>query len=146
MQAALGSSQLGRLDDYVEVSRANAAYLTNRLSDLAPLQLPHQGLHSKSSYWKYVCQITNPINSDCLEDFLGALRAEGVPAFPRYPVPLDKQPVFARISAGQHCGVTDGLKSQLFSLPVHPGLRSEDLDNIAIGIEKVLASTRYGLG
>lgn len=63
------------------------------------------------------------------------LQAAGIPAYRRYPIPLHRQPVFAKSGhGGQICPVADRLAGELFSLPVHPALSNDHIDYM---IEKV---------
>lgn len=129
MQAAIGKSQLGRLDAYVAARRHNAELLTAGLREVQGLQVPTEAEGAAHAYWKYVCRVRPEMLRAPIGTIVDELQAAGVPAFRRYPVPLHRQPVFEELGyGGQACPVADRLPEELFSLPVHPALRRDHVD------------------
>ncbi|MEE8346711.1 MAG: DegT/DnrJ/EryC1/StrS family aminotransferase [Dehalococcoidia bacterium] len=158
MQAATGLVQLRRLEEYVEARRRNAAYLSQRLSEIGAVEPPYVAPYAVHSYYKFICRLGPGTLSVGIEEFVRAVAAEGVPVSRRYPTPLPQQPVFrpdglasARDSApsGSHraglpCPVAERLAGELFTLLVHPTLTAADLDDMVRAIGKVV--NRYGDG
>jgi perosamine synthetase len=141
MQAALGTSQLRRIDAFLAVRQNNAQALTKGLSDVSGLRVPRDTPQFRHAYWKYVCRVPSGAeDEELLGRITGDLQRWGVPAFRRYPLPLHRQPAFERIGlGGQECPVSDRLAQELFSLPVHPLITDDHLKYMIDSIATVLA-------
>lgn len=137
MHAATGLVQLGRLDDYLDARRRNAAYLSERLGELSGVEPPCVADGCVHSYYKYICRL-HPDTGIDITDFVGAVAAEGIPISRRYPTPLPQQPVFRDIQATP-CPVAERIAGELFTLRVHPTVTTADLDDVVEAIHKVLA-------
>jgi dTDP-4-amino-4,6-dideoxygalactose transaminase len=79
---------------------------------------------------------------------LRAVAAEGIPISRRYPTPLPRQPVFrglaseakaTELHAGD-CPVAERLAGELFTLLVHPTVKTGDLDDVVAALRKVLGA------
>jgi perosamine synthetase len=135
MQAALGLSQLTRLESYVSARRSNAFLLTEGLRDITGLHTPCEVNGYMHCFWKYVCRVHSNGSQGEAEPIVNKLQMAGIPAYRRYPTPLHRQPVFT--AAGhkqQKCVIADQLSHELFSLPVHPALSTAHIEYM---IEKV---------
>ena len=99
MQAATGLVQLGRLDEYLEARRRNAAYLSERLGEIDGIEPPFVAEWAVHSYYKYICRL-RPETGIEIGEFVRAVAAEGIPISRRYPTPLPQQPVFRGLAAG----------------------------------------------
>jgi perosamine synthetase len=138
LHSATGLVQLRRLDEYLEARRRNAAYLSERLGELDVIEPPFVADGCVHSYYKYICRLRPEAGIDIAE-FVRAVAAEGIPISRRYPTPLPRQPVFAGLE-GAPCSVSERLAGELFTLLVHPTVGTEDLDDVAEAIGKVLRS------
>ncbi len=138
MQAATGLVQLGRLEEYLEARRRNAAYLTERLANVDAVEPPYVEPHAVHSYYKYICRL-RPESGIDIDWFVQAVAAEGIPISRRYPTPLPQQPVFRDAGfSDQPCPVAERLCGELFTLLVHPTVTEEDLDDVVRAIGKVV--------
>jgi perosamine synthetase len=138
MQAATGLQQLGRLDEYLEARRRNAAYLSERLGELDGIEPPFVAEGVVHSYYKYICRLRPETGID-IGDFVQAVAAEGVPISRRYPTPLPQQPVFRGLAAGD-CPVAERLANELFTMLVHPTVETRDLDDVVAAVGKVVSA------
>jgi perosamine synthetase len=140
MQAAIGTVQLGRLDDYVAIRRLRARQLTDLLTDVPGIVVPDVAAHALPSWWKYVCRIDRSVLRTDADELSTALSAIGVPAARRYPIPLHRQPVFRGLPAStvDH-PVADRLSEELFSLPIHPAITPEHVADMATAIRALAA-------
>jgi dTDP-4-amino-4,6-dideoxygalactose transaminase len=137
IHAATGLVQLRRLDEYLEVRRRNAAYISDRLGELSSVESPYVADGCVHSYYKYICRLRPEAGIDIAE-FVRAVAAEGVPISRRYPTPLHRQPVFAGLDATP-CPIAERIAGELFTLLVHPTVTTADLDDAVEAISKVLA-------
>jgi len=137
MQAAIGSLQLRRLDEYLEARRRNATHLTERLSCLGGVDPPFIADDAVHSYYKYICRLRPETGID-IARFVAAVAAEGLPISRRYPTPLPQQPVF-RDLPHQPCPIAERLSGELFTLLVHPTATTADMDDYVRAIRKILS-------
>jgi len=162
LPAVLGINQLDRLDQMVAKRNANARYLRERLANVPGITPPKDFPDRLSAFYKFVCRIdTAVIRTDVLT-FIEAIKAEGVPATPRYPKPLPLQKVYReKLGYGKtHCpydcekygkdiDYTKGswpeaerVGLEAFVLLVHPSEEERDLADAVAAVEKVAAFYR----
>jgi len=143
VQAAVGRTQLMRLDEYLAARRRNAAYLTERLRAIPEVQAPVVLDGCVHSYYRYICKLRTDLVTVPIDRFQTAVAVEGVPCFRPYPTPLNHQPVFRNAGYGQApCPNAEALADQIFSIQVHPTVQQCDLDDALAAIEKVAAAYR----
>lgn len=137
VQAAVGRSQLRRLDSMLAARRRNASRLTAELPD--GVDPPVERTGCTHVYWKYVCRFrTSEVGCD-IDTFLAVLQRRGVPALRRYPVPVHRHPLFRDRGFGrEHLPVTDALGAELFSMPVHPLVTDRHIDHILESVAKAV--------
>ncbi len=139
IQAALGTSQMQRIDGFLSARQRNACEMSSGLSTVQGIQVPFEIPRSRHAYWKYVCRIPSS-NEEIIDRITVKLRERGVPAFRRYPVPLHRQPVFVQLGFGdQPCPVSEHLAGELFSLPVHPLINTDHISYMVATIAGVLS-------
>jgi perosamine synthetase len=138
-QAAVGSVQLTRLDDFVAARRRNGALLDEGLASIPGLALPRTVPAGAPAPWKYTMRLTVDPQVLDVSTLVSALRKEGIPAAPRYPIPLTRQPIFAGNPSNGTCPVSALCASTAFCLPVHPAVTPEDVRDCVDAVAKVFA-------
>ena len=123
--AALGIVQLGKVQAFNAARQQNAAYLTAHLprEGIIPPAVSRGSTHV---YHQYVIRVTDgfPMGRDALIDHLAG---KGIGSAVHYPVPLHRQPVYARDKTECSCPVSEEAACEVLSLPVHPKVGQEDL-------------------
>lgn len=137
LAAALGLSQLAKLDAWVRRRRENARYLTEHLRDVPGLQLPVEPPGAESSYNLYTVVMDPEVLACTRDEFVAQLRAKGIVASIHYPRPLHRQPVYAEAAARVSLPVAEMLSERVFSLPVHPALSQDELQAIVQAVRDV---------
>lgn len=136
LQAAIIRFRLARLDRIIERRRANAArYL--ELLDPALVFIPPERPYEFNTYHTYVVQVDS---RDALQKHLGE---RGVETAIHYPIPIHLQPAAAYL--GHEPGdfpVCERQAERILTLPVHPGLRCEDIAQVAETLNDFLLSSR----
>lgn len=113
LQAAILLPKLAILDDEItDRQRVAEAYDKG----LAPtgLATPRIAPHSQSAWAQYTIRVAN---RDAVQ---AALKEAGIPTAVHYPVPLNRQPAVADMSA--HLPAGDAAADEVMSLPMHPYL------------------------
>lgn len=91
LQAALGLSQLQRLDSFIQ-HRSQLANQYNRLLESLPISLPYQHPDTKSAWHLYVIQVAAEARSSVFSQ----LRAQGIGVQVHY-IPVHTQPYYQRL-------------------------------------------------
>ncbi len=138
--AAIGLVQLERLDELNEARRRNARFYLKEMADLEPyISLPVEKPWAEHVYHQFTIRINTEELGVGRDEFAEALRAEGVECAVHYPIPLHKQPALARKgSANVSLPESERAAREVLSIPVHPGLTEEDLEDVVRAVEKVV--------
>ena len=121
MQAALGTSQMQRLDEFVAKRHAIANRYGKMLADL-PVITPWQHADSYSGLHLYVIRLKLSEIGKTHREVFEALRAAGIGVNLHY-IPAYMQPYYERLGfkAG-YCPEAEQYYSEAISLPMYPGL------------------------
>lgn len=132
LQAALGLSQLRRLDEFVECRRAIAHRYYNLLEGL-PVTRPWQSPGGESAWHLYVIQVGEGSRLDHREVF-EFLRSAGVGVNLHY-IPVYLQPYYAALGfAPGYCAEAERYYARAISLPMFPGLTEAQQDHVAASL------------
>lgn len=136
LQAALGCSQLTRLDEFVERRTQLARRYGELLADL-PLTLPWQDPAAKSAWHLYVVHCRQTEERERVFD---ALRAAGVGANVHY-IPVHTQPHYQRLGfrQGQFPEAEHYYRGAI-SLPLFPMMTEAEQDYVVAALRKALAA------
>lgn len=142
VEAALGISQLHRLDEFL--ARRNAiAQRYDRLLQKLPLQLPELGNDRTSAFHLYVVRLPGRDAARHRRVF-DALRAAGIGVNLHY-TPVHLQPDFRRL--GFAPGMFDQAEAyaeSAISLPMYPDLTDAQQDEVVRALEAALQDGRTG--
>lgn len=138
IQAALGASQMSRLEAFVERRRELAARYDSLLAEL-PLRLPVQDSRAQSSWHLYVVRLRLDQIGRSHRDVFDALRAAGIGVNLHY-IPVHLQPYYRALGfAPGHCPEAERYHGEAISLPLYPGLSERDQDYIAATLRQLIA-------
>ena len=137
IQAALGLSQMQRLDEFVTQRHAIAKRYDQRLSDL-PILTQWQHEDSYSGYHLYVIRLQLSKINKSHRQVYEALRAEGVLVNLHY-IPVYRQPYYEQMgfSAG-HCPQAEKYYSEVISIPMYSRLTEVQQDQVVHALMKAL--------
>jgi dTDP-3-amino-3,4,6-trideoxy-alpha-D-glucose transaminase len=128
LQAAILRVGLRHLAAWTERRRELAALYLRELAG-APLELPQEQPWARTVYHLFV--VRHP-RRDALAT---ALEARGVGTLVHYPIPLHLQPAFAGLGGRPgDCPVAEKACGEILSLPLHPGLREEQVRAVAAAV------------
>lgn len=135
MQAALGLSQMSRLDAFVDQRHRVAARYADALAGL-PLALPPAEPDGRSALHLYVVRVG--LGHDRRSVF-ESLRARDIGVNVHY-IPVHLQPYYAGLGfLPGHCPGAERYYAQAISLPMHPGLSEADQDRVVGALRDALA-------
>lgn len=138
IQAALGVSQMTRLNQYV-AKRHEIAARYNELLQHLPITLPWQHPDSYSAYHLYVIRLQlNKIKTTHLQVF-EALRANNIMVNLHY-IPVHRQPYYQQMGFKQgDFPDSEQYYREAISIPMHPSLTKEEQDFVVQCIEKAIS-------
>ncbi|WP_432743820.1 UDP-4-amino-4,6-dideoxy-N-acetyl-beta-L-altrosamine transaminase [Methylobacter sp. G7] len=136
-QAALGLSQMQRLDEFVATRHALAKRYDDLLSHL-PVAIPWQHSDSYSALHLYVIRLRlNAINKTHSELF-ELLRAEGVGVNLHY-IPVYWQPYYQEMGFKiGYCPEAERYYGEAISLPIYPGLTETQQNQVVLALRKAV--------
>lgn len=129
IQAALGLSQMQRLEEFVDRRHAIAARYDQLLDGLA-LTLPWQHPDSYSGFHLYIVRLQlNRIPASHLQVY-ATMRAAGVLVNLHY-IPVYRQPYFESMGFEQgYCPQAEQYYRETLSIPMYPGLTTKQQDDV----------------
>lgn len=133
MQAALGISQLKKINNIIEMRRNNAKYLTNNLSNLEILSPPIELSNAFHVYQMYTIKIKNKTIRDELQKHLTKC---GIMS-KIYFQPLHLKDFYMKL-LGYRKGdlpITEKISERVLSLPIYPHMTKKELDAIINSIK-----------
>jgi perosamine synthetase len=138
LQAALGLSQIQRMEEIIQRKRAIAAAYTERLKNIAVLQLPCEENWARSVYWMYGIVLQDSVSMNAAE-FGDALRNRGIETRPFF-LGMHEQPVFHRrgLFSDEKYPVAERLARRGLYLPSGLGLIDDQIDFICDAIHSLV--------
>lgn len=135
LQAALGSSQLARLDDFLARRREIAARYDIALREL-PLQLPQRDPRADSAWHLYPVQVADAATRSRV---FAALREAGIWVQVHY-IPVNHQPYYRDLGhRPEDTPHALAYYRRAISLPMYPALRDEEQDFVVATLRGLLA-------
>ena len=129
IQAALGVSQMDRLDQFI-TKRHELADRYNQLLKHLPLVLPWQNEDSYSAFHLYVVKYESINGGRSFKEVFEFIRGEGVGINLHY-MPVYKQPYYKRLGFSEnYCAEAERYYQSALSLPMYSGLTVEDQDRV----------------
>ncbi len=134
MQAALGTSQMHRLEEYVSKRAEIASYYGDALSHL-PLKLPKLAEGTASSWHLYVIQVEDPTSR---RDVFEALRAEGLGVNLHY-IPVYRHPYYSALGyRPEDYPCAEDYYARAISIPLYPQMGDQSRSEVVAALERVL--------
>ena len=138
LQAALGVSQMARLDAFVAERRRLAARYDTLLADL-PLTLPWQDPATASAWHLYVIRIDAARVSWSHREVFDRLRARGIGVNLHY-MPVYLQPHYRDLGfAPGHCPEAEAYYASAISIPLYADLTDAGQDSVVAALREALA-------
>jgi len=137
IHAALGLSQMRRLDGFVAARHALARRYDEMLSDLS-LTTPWQARDTYSSYHLYVVRLSLSQIRKTQKEVYRELHARGIMVNLHY-IPVYLQPYYQRLGfATGYCPDAERYFKEALSIPLYPGLTFEAQDRTIETLAEVL--------
>jgi len=129
MSAAMGASQMSRLDEILSKREQVAAWYEARLSEIAGVEIPFvESFTTRTSWFVYVIRFDERINRD---EIAKRLDARGIPVRP-YFLPIHLQPYMVEKFGGREGDfpVTEDLGKRGLAIPFSGVMTEEQVDYV----------------
>lgn len=137
MSAALGLSQMGRMDELLTKRQAVAERYTTNLEPIQEIETPYLSTTTtRMSWFVYVVRISAEIDRGA---FSSALEREGIPVRPYFP-PIHLQPYMVAQFGYQHGDypVSEDLGNRSLALPFSSVISDSEVDLVCEKLNKCL--------
>ena len=138
IQAALGTSQMQRLDEFVARRRYLAARYNELLKDL-PLRTPYQHPDTKPSWHIYVVRVDFDKVKKTKKQIFAEMKERGIMLNLHY-IPVHTQSYYEKLGhKPEECPVSLRYYKEAVTLPLYYNLTDEQQDEIVKALKEVLA-------
>lgn len=138
IQAALGISQMKKLDRFLQRRKELAERYNKAFQGKEDVVIPYQAPEGESGWHLYMIQVPN---HDRREVFV-KLREAGINVNVHY-IPVYRHPYYRENGyADVRCKNAEEIYSHLISLPLYPGLTDEQQDKVIQVLEAILMDCR----
>lgn len=135
LQAALGASQMDKLDGFLQKRREIAARYSRAFAEVPGIGIPEWPKEMESGWHLYVIRIQEKERAEVYR----RLQEAGIGANVHY-IPVYRHPYYQRHGYGEVCCPrAEELYRQIISLPIYPGLTGEEQ-------QQVIDTVRYVCG
>jgi len=138
LQAALGVSQMTRLEDFVSARNRIADRYDALLADL-PIDLPGRQPGARSSFHLYIVRLQRDIDVRRKSEIFDELRADGLGVNLHY-IPVHLQPYYIDMGfAHGDFPSSEDYYQRAISIPLYPGLSDTDQETVVQSLAKALS-------
>jgi UDP-4-amino-4,6-dideoxy-N-acetyl-beta-L-altrosamine transaminase len=137
--AALGLSQMTRIEEFVARRREIAAAYDAAFADL-PVTSPWQHPDTASAWHLYVIRIDRQRASRSHREIFDSLREAGIGVNLHY-IPVYRQPYYRELGFGQgHCPNAEAYYAEAISLPMYFGLSDDEQRQVVTAVAEAVAA------
>jgi dTDP-4-amino-4,6-dideoxygalactose transaminase len=131
--AALGLSQLTRIDEFIARRREIAAFYDAAFAEL-PVKTPWQHPDTASAWHLYVIRIDRRRTARSHRAIFDELRGAGIGVNLHY-IPVYRQPYYRELGFGQgHCPNAEAYYAEAISLPIYPSMTGEQQQQVIAAV------------
>ena len=139
LAAAIGVTQLRKLPEFLEKRRQNAKILTEQLGSSGKLALPTEPEGTKHAWYLYTVRLRGA-NAGRRNKIVEKIRDKNIEAAIYYETPLHLLPLYKEVAGVRKGSLpeTERAARQVFSLPIHAGLRSEEMSYVGDTVKRIV--------
>lgn len=136
LSAAIGISQLSKLERWNQIRQSNAQYLTERLSNVPGITTPRIREGTTHIFHQYTIRVSDR------EELVEKLIQRGIGYEIYYPIPIHQQPLYRNLGYSDVLPQAERASKEVLSLPIHPSVSKEDLDIIIDAVASIQRDTQ----
>lgn len=138
LQASLGSSQLNKLESFLNRRREIIQLYNQAFEEMEGVVTPFQDPDSDSAWHLYVLKLDPEQLRASRKQIFEALRAENIGVNVHY-IPVYLQPYYQELGyKNGSCPVAEAVYEQLITLPLYPKMTDSDVNDVIIAVNRIL--------
>jgi perosamine synthetase len=138
IQAALGISQLKKMDRFLEIRRNYANMYNQAFKELEHITVPYQLAHTSSSWHLYIIRLNLEKFTVGRKEIFEALRHENIGVNVHY-IPVYLHPYYKNLGYKRGiCPRAEALYESMITLPLFPFMKESDVMDVIRAVYKVI--------
>lgn len=139
IQAALGLSQLSKLDSFIKIRRKYVDIYSKEFSCLSEIIIPKQLPQTSSSWHLYIIRLNTKLLKCNRKEFYEALQRENIGVNVHY-IPVHLQPFYQKLGYEKGiCPQAENVYEEIITLPLFPKMTEADVWDVIQAVRKVLS-------
>ncbi|MED3201580.1 UDP-4-amino-4,6-dideoxy-N-acetyl-beta-L-altrosamine transaminase [Bacillus toyonensis] len=142
IQAALGLSQLSKLDSFIKNRKKYVDIYNKEFSCLSEIIIPKQLPQTDSSWHLYILRLNTKLLKCNRKEIYEALQKENIGVNVHY-IPVHLQPFYQKLGYGKGiCPQAENVYEEIITLPLFPKMTEADVWDVIKAVRKVLSFYR----
>lgn len=142
IQAALGLSQLSKLDSFIKNRKKYVDTYNKEFSYLSEIIIPKQLPQTDSSWHLYILRLNTKLLKCNRKEIYEALQKENIGVNVHY-IPVHLQPFYQKLGYGKGiCSQAENVYEEIITLPLFPKMTEADVWDVIKAVRKVLSFYR----
>jgi dTDP-4-amino-4,6-dideoxygalactose transaminase len=135
-QAALGLSQLSKLDSFLKRRREIASQYNEAFASLSNFEISTQRPDAESAFHLYPILVKKAPRAAARKFAVKALHAENIGVQIHY-IPIYRHPYYEKTMTTPVCPNTDAFYDRIINLPIFPLMSENDVRDVVVAVRKV---------
>ncbi|EMN7732055.1 MULTISPECIES: UDP-4-amino-4,6-dideoxy-N-acetyl-beta-L-altrosamine transaminase [Bacillus cereus group] len=138
IQAALGLSQLSKLESFIKIRKKYVDIYSKEFSCLSEIIIPKQLPQTSSSWHLYIIRLNTKLLKCNRKEFYEALQRENIGVNVHY-IPVHLQPFYQKLGYEKGiCPQAENVYEEIITLPLFPKMTEADVWDVIQAVRKVL--------
>lgn len=138
IQAALGSSQMTKIDNFIARRREIVECYNEAFKEVSGIIIPYTKEDRVSGHHIYVIRLDKEIVKATRKEIFEALVAENIGVNVHY-IPVYYHPYYKQLGYKKGlCPVAEEVYESIITLPLYPTMEEKDLEDVIMGVKKVV--------
>lgn len=137
--AAIGAVQLKKLPGFLQERRNHAEFMSEKLGVLGKLVMPREPTGRKHAWYLFTPRLRGA-NAGKRNKLVEKLRSKNIACSVYYESPVHMLPYYRDLQSGRRSALpeTERACRQVFSLPVHPMIKQNELQYVAEAVKRAI--------
>ncbi|KYD19363.1 UDP-4-amino-4,6-dideoxy-N-acetyl-beta-L-altrosamine transaminase [Caldibacillus debilis] len=142
IQAALGLSQLKKIEKFLELRRRYAAMYNDAFKGMDELILPHQPEWAESGWHLYVIRLRPEKLAASRREIFEALQRQNIGVNVHY-IPVHYQPYYRKLGYDKGiCPKAERVYEEILTLPLFPAMSEQDVRDVIEAVKRTVGQYR----
>ncbi len=138
IQAALGTSQLKKIDKFVQLRRKYVEMYNEAFKDIEEITIPFQHEDGESSWHLYIIRLNLDKLTVSRREIFEALQQQNIGVNVHY-IPVHLQPYYQQLGYKKGiCPKAEKLYEEMITLPLFPAMSEEDVHDVIKAVKRTI--------